>query len=124
MSVYVCSDVKVQQNSEGTWVIYASASAYAPVAELNADQIDYYCNISIYSGDELISSGNLKDWDPDASRITCADYSNYTYIGYGYMDLPSTGHDIRVSISIYYKMFQVYKRWASPNPYYYYNINF
>ncbi len=114
---------KIYKDSKGKWYVYAQTSAFAPAAESKADAITYYSKITVLENGNPIEtySGNLQVWDTSIERIGDA---RYTYIGSGYMPLPTSGGNISIEISISYNMYQWWNGHASPNPPYIYKINF
>lgn len=114
---------KVFKNYKGKWYVYASASAWAPAAEIQSDAITYYSSISVLENGKpkVPYSGNLQIWDPNVTRI---DPENFTYIGYGYMPLPAKGKNISVEIVITYNMYKWWNGSAFPKTPYVYIIKF
>ena len=114
---------KVFQDTKGQWYVYASSSAWAPAAEKQADVVTYYSSISVLANGKPIDklTGNLRVWNPNVPRIGQA---KFTYIGNGYMPLPSTGNNICIEISITYNIYKWWNGHSFPNKPYIYRINF
>jgi RHS repeat-associated protein len=108
-------------NNEGLWQIYASASAWAPFAEMQSDRVSYYATLTVYENGERLYSDNLKIWNPNIQRIG---KQNFTYIGNGYMVLPSSGKNISVEVSINYCTYKWWNGHAYPMRPYIFSIKF
>ena len=111
----------VAKNKKGNWYVYASASAWAPAAERQSDWIMYLGLITVFEGDNMLYSGNLRTWNNSTDYLVSR---NHTYIGNGYMPLPATGNNISVEIKINYNMNQGINTYAYPMTPYIYRINF
>ena len=113
--------VEVIQNINGDWYVYAKASAMAPAAEIKADFINYYSTITVLENGITVNKANLQIWNPNITRIG---QENFTYIGDGYMPLPTTGNNISVEINITYNMYQFLNGHSFPQTPYVHTINF
>jgi hypothetical protein len=97
---YYSMHTKITYDYLGTPYIYVSASAYSPNAEKTAIDVTYFCTVSVYQNESLIREGPLPQPDMNTPRIGI---EKFTYIGSGYLELPTDSNNVSVMITISYR---------------------